>query len=163
MTLDEKVLENLAQARHYAERGDASTMNAHLNLATRYAGEVDQDLSAEIKEIEALGYTEAVPVELADARQYAERGDASTMNAHLNLATRYAEKVSQDVSTDREEIETLGYTAAVPVKLADARQYAERGDASPMETNLNLATRYAEKVDLNVSDEMSDIRALIPT
>ena len=83
MTIDKNVEEALTKARGFAEQGEAIVMNSSLALAQGYAQKVGQDISAQVRDIERLGYENGVPVVLTKAREWAEKGEATVMNSLL--------------------------------------------------------------------------------
>ena len=72
MTIDEQISEELESARKFAELGKIQIMHAslyrmeHLYHVGHPNQELDQDLSAQRKEIEELGYKTAIKEYLAN-------------------------------------------------------------------------------------------------
>lgn len=72
MTLDKQISEELEIARKFAEMGEIKTMHTalyrieHLYYAGHSAQELDPNFSAQIKEIEELGYKTAIKQHLAN-------------------------------------------------------------------------------------------------
>ena len=54
MTLDKNVEDALAQARDWAEKGEATVMNALLSTAQGYAQKVGQNISLQVSDIREL-------------------------------------------------------------------------------------------------------------
>lgn len=91
---------------------------------------------------------------LGSAREYAAQGEASSMETVLYLAQDSANKEGKQLPA--EEIKTIaktGYKNSVPIKISNARHYAEQGDATLMECCISLAQHYAEKAGIEVNTE----------
>ena len=56
MTLDITIQNKLADARRWAEKGDAIVMEFSLALAQGYAQKVGQDIATQVRDVERLGY-----------------------------------------------------------------------------------------------------------
>jgi len=148
----------LAIARESAEAGKAVSMELDLETAQRYAQEVGVDISAQVAEIKEAGYRASVPVELAIARECTKAGKVVSMEAFLETAQRYAQKVGVDISAQVAEIKKAGYRASVPVELAMAKESAEAGEAFSMELDLEVAQRYAQEVGVDISAQVAEIK-----
>ena len=72
MTLDDQISEELETARKFAELGEISIMHAqlyrteHLYYEGHSVHEINPEVSAQIKEIEELGYKTAIKQHLAN-------------------------------------------------------------------------------------------------
>lgn len=112
--LDPKVEKELAEARRAAEAGAISMVDICLHLANSHAERAGQYqcISAQVAEIQRRGYEEhrkikheeAVFVELAEARKWAEQGDALMMDIDLRAAEEHARRAGQDISAEVVEI-----------------------------------------------------------
>ncbi|MBT3324560.1 hypothetical protein HN681_00125 [archaeon] len=161
MVIDQKVLNELIEARSCADEGNVGLMSYSLIRASQYAKDVGQNVSEQRKEIENLGYKNGIPVALAEAREDAEEGDAEEMEVYLSSASRYAEEIGVDISEQINEIENLGYKNAIPLNLAEARSCAEDGEISNMQIILGMANDYAHKIGQDISTEVTGIEALV--
>ena len=129
MTLDKNFEELFAEARSRAEKGNTG-FEPFLRGAEKYAQKVNVNVSAEVAEIEEVGYKAAVLVYLAEARKFAKRGKVSRtesalmksalltrsalmesafvapafMESALDLASIYAQRIGQDISAEVAEI-----------------------------------------------------------
>ena len=102
---------DLAEARKLAGAGEATIMEVWLSFAQRDAQRTGQNITATVAKIEGMGYRVAVEVELAEARKYAAKGDASGMEDLLRIATGYAAKTGQDITAQVAKIRAMVKTA----------------------------------------------------
>ena len=79
-------------------------MECALSTAEKYAAKSGIDISTKRREIEAIGYAAAVPVQLADASRWASEGNTLVMECALIVAERYAEKSGTEISAQADEI-----------------------------------------------------------
>lgn len=155
MILNENSFNGSSDAIIAALEGDILSMNTILDYNT------SPITSAERKKIENIGYTAAVTVKQSSARGYALKGDTSTMYGVLDLTDIYGRISGQDTSEERKKIEYLGQTAAVPVKLSSAIEYALDEKTFLAKTCLDLAIKYAEITNQDISAQVAEIKALI--
>jgi len=106
MTLDKNVTEMLAKARRFAVMGSIQPMVYSLQIAQEYADMTGYEISAGREKIEALGYDNAIRMELQTAREFARTG--RYFESSLALAKIYAERRNRDVN---EEIEAIRHSA----------------------------------------------------
>ncbi|MCX6710119.1 MAG: hypothetical protein NTV63_04190 [Candidatus Woesearchaeota archaeon] len=107
MTLEDKLTEQLEDARKHAEKGEVCYMNFFLTSAKDHAAGIGKDISAKVAELETIGYTNGIPVELAYAREYAEERDVHGMNFSLILVNDYAAKIGKDMTAEVAEIRAI--------------------------------------------------------
>ncbi len=107
-----------------------------------------------------MAIDENVEKQLTEARRFADKGNAFVMDNLLRLARGYADKVGLDISEQVAHIEGIGYKAAVPVELAEARGLADEGSAFVMDDLLRSAQRYADKVGLDISEQVAHIEGI---
>ncbi|NQU79349.1 hypothetical protein HQ545_06300 [Candidatus Woesearchaeota archaeon] len=162
MTLEENIQKELATAKERAKAGEAGIMAIFLGTAQNYARRIGQNISTQVTEIQEMGYTNAVPLELATAKENAKAGKAELMNIHLRIAQKYAQKTGKDILTQVTEIQEVGYVNAVPVELATARENAEAGKTGSMEQCLITAQSYAQQTGQDILTKVTEIRALVP-
>ena len=160
MTVDENVQNELAHARRFAEEGEVAIMEGDLREAQRYAGRTGLDISSQVAEIEGVGYRKAVPVKLARARTWADKGLATAMESCLISANECARRVEQDISSEVSAIEGVGYRNAVPLDLKSAREFADIGKVTTMGNHLRLAQRYANKIGQDISSQVAEIEGV---
>lgn len=106
MALDKYVTEMLAKARKFAEIGSIQPMIYSLQVAQEYADMTGFDISVGREKIEALGYDNAVQLNLQNARKFAKT-DRVVMDCSLSLARTYASMRNRDLS---EEIEAIRHS-----------------------------------------------------
>ncbi len=140
MILPKKVSGEFPTAIYCAEQGAISEMELILIL--------DKSLNvAQKKEIEDIGYTAAIPIKLAVAKEYAIQGNIPGMETALMYVRKYEKKVGQDVSVQRKEIEDIGYIAAVLVKYVDVKKHIEQGNIPARKIAVGRLITYAKKVN----------------
>ncbi len=109
MTLDSDIADALEGARVWAIQGAAPEMETLLASAQRYAITGGRDISKQVERIAKLGYRNAIPVTLADARRRAKEEDASLMESALEEAQRYAILARRDISAVVADIRAIPY------------------------------------------------------
>src|SRR3989339_680711 len=162
MKNDSRIQIELAEARKSIESGNVRSMELYLSKAKRYAREVKEDISEKVAEIVGIGYKNGLELELAEARKFAESGDASSMGINLLIAWKCATYLGEDISERVDKIEGIGYKNGLELELAEARKFAVSGDALSMENNLYRAQEYATIVEEDISQKVAEIRALLP-
>lgn len=183
MGLDKKIEKELKAARTNAIKGNAVVMDKHLESAVVMGKHLN---SAQIHALEArlgvsyisyisgkvtetrkigykVGYAKTVPLEIGYAKECAEEGNVIGMEDHLRTAQRHAREAGLDISEQVTGIGKGGYGRAVPLELAAARKYAEKGNEMSMEGCLKFAKKYAKKAGRDISKEVTEItKALVP-
>ncbi|MFH1182223.1 MAG: hypothetical protein V1702_04650 [Candidatus Woesearchaeota archaeon] len=126
MALDKDVESWLLKAGMCGAVGEAGPMESYIAEAQTSAMKTGQDISEELAGIKRVGYSNAVPIQLANAREFAETRPDSTeealklltlMDASLSLAVMYnalalkynAGQPEQDIISQVEEIQKLYY------------------------------------------------------
>lgn len=94
---------------------------------------------------------------LAEALQCVQEGDISFMVSTLVLARMQARDAGVNIIDRTVEIEQLGYRRVVESSLAEAQQYAQRGDSLSMGLELLNANEYAKQAGLNTAEKANFI------
>lgn len=166
MTLEEKIKfeknmkKELTNARNYAKQGNVLLMEFALDSAKDFAEQGKLDISESVIAVKKIGYVKSLPVELAKARNYAEQGNESDMAVSIDLAKRCAEYVKQDVSEEVTVVKKICYVKALPIKLAEAKEHAEKGDFILMRIYLDLAQSLADQRKVDISDQVEEIKKI---
>ncbi|MEI7718845.1 MAG: hypothetical protein WCI72_03170 [archaeon] len=150
----------LKNARKYARSGEASIAEACLEYAKIYADHIGVDISTETAEIKIIAYTNTYPVDIKNARKYAEEGEAGIVESCLTRAEQYGNEVGIFLPNELIHIRHLAYTKAVPVQLEKARKYAEKKDMYFTNVCLGNAQMYGARVGIDTSVEATEIRAI---
>jgi len=188
MTLEEKIAEKLdrfitkiekivyrmnlprllAIVRKYAEIGDISWIY-YVKLIeenVKMYG-IKTNISSKVSKIKEIGYKTTVLLELKEARKCAEIGDAFGMELAIEKvmknAEEYAKKFGEDLSNlynQIEKIKKIGYRRAIPLELEAARRHAELGDVLDMEISIERAQKYAEKLGVDIFDQVEEIKKI---
>ena len=106
MALDKYVTEMLAKARRFAEMGSIQPMIYSLQKAEEYADMTGCEISAGREKIEALGYDNAIRMELQTAEEFVRTG--RYFESSLALAAIYAKKRNRNLSEEIEAIRNSG-------------------------------------------------------
>ena len=110
-TLDNKLDEELKEARGYAENGFVGYMDDSLASAKEYSAKLGRDITSEISELEKLGYTNAIPVEMKIARESWEEARAweeyDYIDDVIEKIKEYSAKSGKDVSAEIKELEHI--------------------------------------------------------
>ncbi len=99
--------ELLQMAERHALNGRASAMDAFLTTAKIRANGSFQDILERVKEIERIGYEEAIPDLLRDAARFAIKKNYIIASICLDTAANYANKIGKDISMEETEIRDL--------------------------------------------------------
>ncbi len=154
----------LGGARIHAERGERPSMYTALDSAKDCAAKVGLDISREIKEIEELGYMNANPNTLSDAKKHAEQGDVSLMEQSPDPTADYAAGIGQDITEQITEINKRKYQKAIRKglhkELKSAKRFAEEGRIPAMNIALDFARRYAEEAGQDITWKIKEITDL---
>ncbi len=148
-------------ARKNAKKGEVRAMMSRLSDAVRFAGKLSEDISAQVSEIEHIGYDSGISIDLKRADGAARKREVGRMNFLLVRATGYAQITNRDISVQVGEIERKGYLAAVRANLREARKYARTGLIADMDWELKEAREYALKIQYDISSEEGKITMLI--
>jgi hypothetical protein len=125
ISLSTEVKWELSTAEKYASQGDAAGMCASLLLANDYALKKGRDITVRVAKIENVGYSNALPIALSNAKERADKGDAKGVNFFLALAHTYSNKIGQDIRAQVAEIRTVGWYNAV-VNLNEGKSLLEQ-------------------------------------
>ncbi|PKM91911.1 MAG: hypothetical protein CVU81_03335, partial [Euryarchaeota archaeon HGW-Euryarchaeota-1] len=96
--------------------------------------------------------------EIIAVRKYLEKGEHGSAYISLDRAKLYARRGRINASEEIKKVEKEVYTESVERRLTEAMMYAKKGDASFMETLLELGIKYAKKAGFDVSDRVKDIK-----
>jgi hypothetical protein len=140
----------LASARQYAIEGNAALMESELVDVKMYAEKASVPLP-DTGEVERVGYTAAVRVDLEKARTASEAGDAQVMESMLYHVKVYAEKAGIPLPETR-AIERDGYSRAMVVMLKRAHEHANARDVWYMDARLSDAAKFAWKAGIPLPD-----------
>ena len=150
----------LVEVRRLAESGDVLSMINDLSTVKEYARKVEEDISQKVAEIEGIGYKNGLELELAEARKFAESGDASSMGINLLIAWKCATYLGEDISERVDKIEGIGYKNGLEPKLAEVRRFAESGEVLSMENHLSIAWKCATYLGENISERVDKIEGI---
>src|SRR3989339_695721 len=160
MKNDSRIQIELAEARKSIESGNVRSMELYLSKAKRYAREVKEDISEKVAEIVGIGYKNGLELELAEARKFAESGDASSMEINLLIAWKCATYLGENISERVDKIEGIGYKNGLEPKLAEVRRFAESGDTLSMGNNLFIAQKCATYLREDISERVDEIERI---
>lgn len=147
----------LISARTCAEKGDVTIMMVYIGIIERSALKIRADVSEEISKIEAIGYKNALPIELINARTYAEKGNITIMRFCIDIVERCALRLGVDISAEIAEIKAIGYKNAISNGLTDALKYAEKRDYFMMRVCIDIVKQHALKLGVDVSGKIAEI------
>jgi hypothetical protein len=110
-TLDDKLAEQLKYARICAINGMVEHMDDSLESAKKYAAKLGKDISPKISELEKIGYTNAIPLEMKIIREnWPEKQDGLNydyIHFALDSIKKYGAKIGKDVNAEVKELEDM--------------------------------------------------------